>query len=224
MTGDGPPAWRLDDEAVRHIVHSRVSRETGEKLDCSWRSLPAGSRSKTWWDLTRCARYGCAMCWTRSRSRRQRQPNRVSGSIWARAAGLPGLIVATLRTEAGQGHVRLVESNQGKCAFLLHCIRLLNLDASVDARRIEAVVAAPPDNVRVVSARALAPLSRLLEWTSPLLRSGAMAIFPKGQDVEKEITEASRYWDFEVERLPSETDPAARILRLRMASSDRQSP
>ncbi len=224
MTGDGPPAWRLDDHAVRAIVHSRVSRETGEKLDLFVAELARWQQVKNLVgpDTLR-------QIWLRHvlDSLQIATAASVEQGLWldlGSGGGLPGLIVATLRTEAGQGPVRLVESNQGKCAFLLHCIRLLKLDASVDARRIEAVMAAPPDGVRVVSARALAPLSRLLEWTSPLLRNGAMAIFPKGQDVEKEITEASRYWDFEVERLSSETDPAARILRLRMASSDRQSP
>ena len=64
------------------------------------------------------------------------------------------------------------------------------------------------------SARALASLSQLLDWTAPLLKAGTMGLFPKGRDAEIELTEARKSWTFDVEILPSRTDSEARILRI----------
>ena len=66
----------------------------------------------------------------------------------------------------------------------------------------------------VVSARALAALSQLLDWTAPVLKAGTIGLFPKGRDAEIELTEARKQWTFEVETLPSLTDSDARILRI----------
>ena len=68
----------------------------------------------------------------------------------------------------------------------------------------------------VVTARALAPLDKLLGYAHPLLKRGA-GLFPKGQDVEAELTAASKSWTIEADLIPSKTDPHGRIVRLRRA-------
>ena len=65
----------------------------------------------------------------------------------------------------------------------------------------------------IVTARAVSPLSSLLGQCFPLLRRGAVGLFPKGQDVDSELTEASKYWNMTADLVPSQTDPKARIVR-----------
>jgi 16S rRNA (guanine527-N7)-methyltransferase len=64
----------------------------------------------------------------------------------------------------------------------------------------------------VVTARALAPLDELLKLAHPLLRTGALGLFPKGQDVEAELTKASKSWNIEASLVPSKTNPESRIV------------
>jgi 16S rRNA (guanine527-N7)-methyltransferase len=142
------------------------------------------------------------------------QPAR--GGLWVdlgSGAGFPGLVMAVLRTERAQGTTVMVESNARKCAFLRHVIRLGELDAEVMPARIDAAVPMlAARTTAVVSARALASLSQLLGWSFPLLRTGAVGIFPKGQDVERELQEAAISWSCDVALHPSLTDCKARIV------------
>jgi 16S rRNA (guanine527-N7)-methyltransferase len=128
-------------------------------------------------------------------------------------AGFPGLVLAIAGAERGL-QVHLVESNSRKCAFLRHIARLTGAPAKVHEARLETVVPDFVGKADVVSARALASLPMLLDWTEPLLKAGTMGLFPKGRDAEIELTEARKKWTFEAEILPSLTDPEARILRI----------
>ncbi|WP_342360115.1 16S rRNA (guanine(527)-N(7))-methyltransferase RsmG [Terrarubrum flagellatum] len=136
-------------------------------------------------------------------------------------AGLPGLVLAILlREKRPTDRMVLVESNQKKCAFLLEAIRVTGAPASVRSGRIEQVVSGPAaPECDVVTARALAPLKDLLELASPLLMKGAMGLFPKGQDVDAELTDAAKSWKMEVKLLPSLTDPHGRIACVRALAS-----
>lgn len=128
-------------------------------------------------------------------------------------AGFPGLVLAIAGAERGL-KVHLVESNSRKCAFLRHIVRLTGSPATIHEARLETVI---PDFVAkadVVSARALASLVQLLDWTAPVLKAGTIGLFPKGRDAEIELTEARKKWTFEAETLPSSTDSSARILRI----------
>jgi 16S rRNA (guanine527-N7)-methyltransferase len=71
--------------------------------------------------------------------------------------------------------------------------------------------------VDVVTARALASLPLLLDWCKELLRTGVIGVFPKGQHLDAELTEASKYWKIQASTFPSVTDSAARILVIRNA-------
>lgn len=128
-------------------------------------------------------------------------------------AGFPGLVLAIAGAERGL-KVHLVESNSRKCAFLRHIARLTGVPATVHEARLETVIPDFVGKTDVVSARALASLTMLLEWAEPLLKAGTIGLFPKGRDAEIELTEARKKWTFEADILPSRTDSEARILRI----------
>ena len=123
-------------------------------------------------------------------------------------AGFPGLVLAT----AAEREVRLVEADKRKAAFLVEASGRLGLrNVEVRARRIED---AELPKVRLLTARALAPLPELLRHAHALLSPDGVALFPKGRTAEEELTDASRDWMMRVERFPSRTDSASTILRI----------
>lgn len=128
-------------------------------------------------------------------------------------AGFPGLVLAIAGAERGL-KVHLVESNSRKCAFLRQIARLTGSAVTIHEARLETVILRFVGKADVVSARALAALDQLLDWTAPLLKARTIGLFPKGRDVETELTEARKKWTFEAETLPSSTDSSARILRI----------
>ena len=105
--------------------------------------------------------------------------------------GFPGLAIACALVERPGTCVHLVESNLKKAAFLREAVMLVAAPAIVHAQRIEEFVAGFRDQADVITARALAPLEDLLGYVAPLLKMGAQALLPKGQDVEVELTAAA---------------------------------
>ncbi len=153
----------------------------------------------------------------------------VHGVSWldlGAGGGFPGLPLAAALMERPASSMILVESNGRKCAFLRQAARLMGVNVTILDARIEQALSGeggkPVGPVDVVSARALAPLDQLLAWTEKLLTNGAIGLFPKGQDVDQELTKASKCWKFDVIIHPSVTDPAGRILQI-SALSRRQS-
>ncbi len=112
--------------------------------------------------------------------------------------GFPGLVVAIFMADVEGGHVDLVESNRRKCAFLRTAIRETRAAADVREGRIEQELATIQDGVERITARAVAPLPRLLELAEPLTRRNVPAAFHKGQDFVVEIDEASQSWEFDL--------------------------
>jgi len=102
-------------------------------------------------------------------------------------AGFPGLVLAILRGE-GSAPVHLVEADTRKSAFLREAIRVTEAPAVVHQRRMEDLPVFP---VAALTARALAPLSRLLVWAERFLAPGVECLFLKGREAEKELTEAA---------------------------------
>ena len=131
--------------------------------------------------------------------------------------GFPGLVIGICLAEKTGGHIDLVESNSRKCAFLRHAARITGSPVTVHCARIEDVIADFVGKVDIVTARALAPLPLLLGWCEELLRTGAIGLFPKGQHLDAELTEASKYWMIQASTVSSVTDDAARILLVRAA-------
>jgi len=119
--------------------------------------------------------------------------------------GFPGIPLACLLTEIPDAHMHLVESNQKKAAFLREAARTLGVPVSVHAQRIERFIESFTGTADIVTARALAPLAKLLPEAYPLLKAGTKFLFPKGQDVGVELTEAAKYWTIGSELVPSKT-------------------
>jgi 16S rRNA (guanine527-N7)-methyltransferase len=130
-------------------------------------------------------------------------------------AGFPGLVLAIAAPERTPGAVvHLIESNSRKCAFLRHAARLTGAGAVVHEGRIEDEVGRL-SGVDIVTARAVAPLTQLLAWSQPVLKTGAIGLFPKGREVEAELTVAAKSWTYGADLLPSRTDSDGRIVRVR---------
>jgi len=129
-------------------------------------------------------------------------------------AGIPGLILAIARPL----EAHLFESHLKKAAFLREAARMTGAAAHVHAIRIEAASAlAPTIKADVVTARALAPLPKLLAYAQPFLEQGAVGLFHKGQDVDVELSEAAKPWRVNVIKHPSMTDSRGCILEVRGA-------
>jgi 16S rRNA (guanine527-N7)-methyltransferase len=141
-----------------------------------------------------------------------------SAHVWAdlgAGAGFPGVVLAILLKGRAGAQVHLVESMVKRCGFLHEVVAALELPAVV--HNIRAEVATIPD-VEVVTARACAPLDRLLGFAWPFLGDqppdGTIGLFLKGENADRELTEARRSWDFKVQIESSRSDPTGRILRI----------
>jgi len=133
-----------------------------------------------------------------------------AGHTWldlGSGAGFPGMVLAIL----GGGQVHLVESDLRKTLFLREVARETGTAVTIHQTRAEQLELQPVDTIM---ARALAPLEDLLTLAGRFAKEETVCLFPKGQDVARELTEATRYWSMAVERLPSRTDPAGFVLRI----------
>jgi len=128
-------------------------------------------------------------------------------------AGFPGLVLAIM----GQGHVHLVERDSRKCTFLREVAHRTQAPVTVHNKDIGALDSWP---VKAVVSRAFAPLPVLLPLAAPFLEKGAIGVFPKGKSVDDELTEASKEWRIVADRVPSKSDPAGCILRIRKLEHD----
>jgi 16S rRNA (guanine527-N7)-methyltransferase len=127
-------------------------------------------------------------------------------------AGFPGVVLACALVDRPGARVHLVERSTKKAAFLREAVHATGAPAEVHAVRLEDFVENLAVSVDVVTARALAPLAGLLTATYPLLRNGTLGLFPKGQDVDAELTEAAKCWSIQSSLAPSLTDPRSKIV------------
>ncbi|HEV2082337.1 MAG TPA: 16S rRNA (guanine(527)-N(7))-methyltransferase RsmG [Brevundimonas sp.] len=125
-------------------------------------------------------------------------------------AGLPGVVLAVLMKGRG-GHVHLIDSLQKRCRFLQSVVDALSLPATVVWARAEAHAAV----VDVVTARAVAPLTKLLGYAQPYHQKGATGLYLKGEKAEAEVAEARQVWHFESELFPSRSDVRGRVVSVR---------
>ena len=126
-------------------------------------------------------------------------------------AGPPGIVLAILGKGILGFHVDLVESMAKRCRFLSEVVEALALPATVHNARAENLDL----TVEIVTARACAPLWRLLGYARPYLQGGATGLFLKGQDVVSEMSEAARYWEYDADVVLSKSDPRGRIVRVK---------
>ena len=109
--------------------------------------------------------------------------------------GFPGVVLACALAETPGAAVHLVERNAKKAAFLREALRITSAPGIVHLGAIEDIVDRIAGPIDCVTARALAPLHQLIGFAEPLVKKGAKALFLKGQDVEAELTEATKYWN-----------------------------
>jgi 16S rRNA (guanine527-N7)-methyltransferase len=126
-------------------------------------------------------------------------------------AGFPGVVLAIMLKSTAKSHVWLIDSLGKRCRFLQEVVDALSLRATVINGRAE-------DNavtVDVVTARAVAPMEKLLGYAQPYLQRGARGLFLKGEKAEGEVAEARRVWQFESDLSVSRSDPRGRIVSVR---------
>ncbi|ATQ40983.1 16S rRNA (guanine(527)-N(7))-methyltransferase RsmG [Caulobacter mirabilis] len=126
-------------------------------------------------------------------------------------AGFPGLVLAAMLKGAPGAKVHLVESMTKRCRFLAQVSKELDLPTEIHNVRAEDLSL----TVDIVTARACAPMSRLLGYARPYLKRGAVGLFLKGQDVVSELQEAEKAWRFESELTVSRSDPRGRIVQVK---------
>lgn len=149
----------------------------------------------------------------------------LDASLWCdlgSGAGFPGIVVAIVNKERNPacGHV-LIESDTRKAAFLTLQAKVLGLNCRVVSERIES---STPAGAEVVTARALAPLPKLLAYASRHGATGATYIFPKGQGAQAEVIAAREGFDFDLVQYASETDRQGAILVIRNLTSRKARP
>lgn len=127
--------------------------------------------------------------------------------------GFPAIVIAIMLGRESQGEVRLVESTQKKCAFLRQVGNITNSPIKVFCQRIESATKQIED-AEIVTARALASLSKLFELTDGLIVSGRSALFHKGRDFRHEIEECNRTWDFDLIVHQSKIDADSVVLEV----------
>lgn len=123
--------------------------------------------------------------------------------------GFPGLVLSIV---APDKKFHLIESDTRKASFLREAARISNARSEVYAERIESASKRLATQIHMVTARAFAPLPKLLELTEPFLASGAKGVFLKSLDIDVELTTAAKSWNVNFQVRNSLTDPRGRIL------------
>jgi 16S rRNA (guanine527-N7)-methyltransferase len=133
-------------------------------------------------------------------------------------AGFPGMVLALL----GVPGVHLIEANRRKAQFLREVARATGARVAIHVARIEQMQGWPAD---VITARALAPLPRLLELAQGFLSADSVGLLLKGRSAERELTEARGSWHMVAAMFPSLSEPNGIVVQLRgiRRARDRQS-
>lgn len=130
-------------------------------------------------------------------------------------AGFPGLVIAILQANHASFHMHLVESTAKKCAFLSEVARVTEAPVEIHCMRIEELARrATSLRPEIVTARALAPLPRLLDLAAPWLQPGTRGLFLKGRDASQEIEAARRRYRFDSRLYPSLTAGDSSIVEI----------
>jgi len=186
---------------------SNVSRETLERLSAYVDLLEQWNRRinlvgrNTMGDLWRRHILDAAQLWPLLPPR-----TRVLVDLGA-GAGIPGLVLAAM----GVPEVHLVESDQRKAAFLREAIRVMRVAVTLHPDRIEKL---PQFAADVVTARALADLSELLDLAEKFLSKRSVCLFLKGRSVGEELASVRASWSMSIEEIPSRSDPNGVVLKL----------
>ncbi|MCW0046991.1 16S rRNA (guanine527-N7)-methyltransferase [Brevundimonas sp. UYEF29] len=126
-------------------------------------------------------------------------------------AGFPGLVLSIMLKGREGAHVWLIDSLAKRCRFLQEMVNVLSLPATVIVGRAEAQSV----TCDIVTARAVAPMDKLLGYAQPYFQRGAQGLFLKGERAGSELIEARKSWHFEAELAPSQSDVRGRIVTIR---------
>ena len=186
----------LASDKAAALALTPVSRETEQRLD-RYVSLLLQWQAKT----NRVAPSTLPNLWTRHVSDSLQLLDLAPGAkVWAdlgSGGGFPGVVLACALVQTPGATVHLVERNTKKAAFLREALRVTGAPGIVHLAEIGDTVDRITGPVDCVTARALAPLHQLVGFAEPLVRRGAKALLLKGQDVEAELTEATKYWNID---------------------------
>ena len=214
MSGRGQGAFDLAADKARALKLVHVSRETEKRLDKFVEALLQWQRT-----TNLVAPSTLSHLWTRHiADSLQLIELAPQARIWVdfgAGAGFPGIPIACALVDKLGTTVHLVESNGKKAAFLREAVRITGVPAKVHQERAEKFGDRWTESVHAVTARALAPLKTLCDQAFPLIARGAIGLFPKGQDVDAELTEAAKYWSIEAEKAPSKTSADGCIVVIR---------
>ena len=215
MSRSHTPSSDLAADRARALALTPVSRETLERLDRFVALLLQWQRT-----TNLIAPSTVPQLWTRhiadSLQLLDLAPDARTWVDLGSGGGFPGLVLACALAGRSGVAVHLIESNSKKAAFLREATRVTGAPAVVHGVRIESFAASFGGRAEVITARALAPLKLLLDQCFGLWAEGTQALLHKGQDVDAELTEASRYWNMVPTLVPSRTDPKARIVIIRV--------
>jgi 16S rRNA (guanine527-N7)-methyltransferase len=192
-------------------MRSRVSRETLERLElyaamlAEWNArqnlVSDASLAQLWqrhfWDSAQLIRF---------------IPEAASSLVdLGSGAGFPGIVLAELKRGDPSFKVVLYESTAKKCRFLAAVAARLALNVDIRQSRLEEARSEPFD---VITARACAPLDKLLSYAQRFWGSRTVAVFLKGQNVAAELTQSHKSWKMKLERHPSQSDASGVILEI----------
>ena len=193
---ESPLEQRLAADRARALVLTPVSRETEARLD---RYI---SLLQTWQAKTNLVSpTTLATLWSRHVSDSlQLLAFAPAAKVWVdfgSGGGFPGLVLACALADKPGAVVHLIERNGKKASFLREAARVTGAAAVIHLGDVKDTVDRLTGPIDCVTARAVAPLHQLLALAEPLIKKGAKALFLKGQDIEAELTEATKYWKIE---------------------------
>src|ERR1700741_2523219 len=207
------PAPELGADKAAALTLTPVSRETELRLD-RYVGLLEEWQAKT----NLIAPSTLPNLWTRHvADSLQLLPLAPSAKIWmdlGSGGGFPRILLAGTLAEISGAMVHLVERNAKKAAFLREALRVTAASGTVHLSDIEDTVDRFAGSIDCVTARALAPLHQLIGFAEPLVAKGAKALFLKGQDVDAELTEATKYWNIQSHLHSSRTGGQGWIVEL----------
>ena len=138
-------------------------------------------------------------------------PEALTWAALGAGAGFPGVVLAILLKDRPDAHVWLIDSLGKRCRFLEQVVEALDLAATVVNGRAEE----QDVEVDIVTARAVAPMEKLLAYAQPYFQLGAQGLFLKGEKAEAELKEAAKVWHFKSDLSVSRSDPRGRIVHIR---------
>jgi len=195
---------RLAADRAAALALTPVSRETEARLDRFIELL------QTWQAKTNLVSPATLpMLWSRHISDSlQLLALAPAAKIWVdfgSGGGFPGMVLACALADTPGAVVHLIERNGKKAGFLREALRVTGAAGVVHLAEIKDTVDRLAGPVDCVTARAVAPLNQLIGFAEPLVKRGAKALFLKGQDVEAELTEATKYWNIKPHLYASRT-------------------